>query len=413
MPMSRWRGSGEAAKWYAAKRGLEAFAAVAKGACTRLALYGRPIFISADEASPHHATVPGLFFLRSISHGDFSCFRVRSAVGGRVTPLIRRRTASLAAIALACAAILLSQNQPIFRTDVRLVHILATVRNTAGQLVGSLNKEDFEIYDNGARQEVGVFERQSNQPLSIALLIDVSGSTAIDLKFEIDSASKFLRALLTSGNPGDTVALYSFDDTVTLEQNFTHNLAALQDKLKKIHGQAGTSLYDAIYLAAREGLESRPGRKAMVIVSDGGNTTSAKDSHQALEAVQMADTVVFPVVIMPILNSAGRNTGGEHSLTFIAQQSGGSPSFPMLGAQLDRAFNDIIAELRTEYVLGFYPHNVPLTRDRYHKLTVRLKQPDLQVSARGGYYGDSESNSASTPQDGGASADPQTIRRKR
>jgi Ca-activated chloride channel family protein len=116
---------------------------------------------------------------------------------------------------------------------------------------------------------------------------------------------------------------------------------------------------------------------------------------------------------MPILNSAGRNTGGENSLTFIAQQTGGSPSFPMLGAQLDRAFNDIIAELRTEYLLGFYPHGVPLTKDRYHKLTVRVKQPDLQVSARGGYYGESESISASTPQDGGASEELQSIRKKR
>jgi Ca-activated chloride channel family protein len=323
-----------------------------------------------------------------------------------------RAKTAVAGAAVVFAAVMLAQ-QPIFRSDVRLVSMLATVRNRAGQLVGSLKQDDFEIYDNGAKQQIALFERQSDQPLSIALLIDVSGTTAIDLKFEIDSASKFLHALLTSSNPRDAVALYTFDDTVTLEQNFTHNLAVLQDKLKKIHGQAGTSLYDAIYLAAREGLEARSGRKAMVIVSDGGNTTSSKDSHQALEALQMADTVVYPVVIMPILNSAGRNTGGENSLTFIAQQTGGSPSFPMLGAQLDRAFNDIIAELRTEYLLGFYPHGVPLTKDRYHKLTVRVKQPDLQVSARGGYYGESESISASTPQDGGASEELQSIRKKR
>jgi Ca-activated chloride channel homolog len=317
------------------------------------------------------------------------------------------------AAAAACTAVLWAQQQPIFRTDVRLVHILATVRTKSGQLVNTLQQSDFEVYDNGARQEVAVFERQTDQPLSIALLIDVSGSTATDLKFEIDSAAKFLHSLLTSGNPRDSVALYTFDDTVTLEQNFTHNLTVLQDRLKKIHGQAGTSLYDAIFLAAREGLESRPGRKAMVIVSDGGNTTSSKDSHQALEAAQMADAVVFPVVIMPIINSTGRNTGGEHSLTYIAQQTGGAPSFPMLGAQLDRAFNDIIAELRTEYLLGFYPHDVPLTKDRYHKLTVRVKQPDLQVSARGGYYGESESLTATSPQDGGASVDSQAVRKKR
>jgi len=326
--------------------------------------------------------------------------------------LCRRWVLFVAAAFTLAATLLLAQEQPVIRVDVRLVHILATVRNKAGQLVGSLRKEDFEISDNGAKQEVAVFERQTDQPLSVALLIDVSGSTAIDLKFEIDSAAKFLHALLTQGNPQDAVALYSFDDTVTLEQNFTHNLTVLQDKLKRIHGDAGTSLYDAIFLAARDGLEARQGRKAMVIVSDGGNTTSSKTTQQALEAAQMADTLVYPVVVMPITNGAGRNTGGEHALTFIAQNTGGTPFFPMLGAQLDRDFNAIIAELRTEYLLGFYPHDVPLTRERYHRLTVRVKQPDLQVSARGGYYGDVESYSSS-PQGGDLSAEPREMRKKK
>jgi len=150
----------------------------------------------------------------------------------------------------------------------------------------------------------------------------------------------------------------------------------------------------------------------MVIVSDGGNTTSAKSTQQALEAAQMADTVVYPVVVMPITNGAGRNTGGEHALTFIAQNTGGTPFFPMLGAQLDHDFNEIIAELRTEYLLGFYPHNVPLTRDRYHKLTVSVKRPDLRVSARGGYYGDAESFSPSSS-GGDLSVDPRESRKKK
>jgi Ca-activated chloride channel family protein len=286
------------------------------------------------------------------------------------------------------------------------------VRNKAGQLVGGLRKEDFEIYDNGAKQEVSLFERQTNQPLSVALLIDVSGSTQIDLKYEVDSASKFLHALLSEGNPDDRVALYTFDYRVTLEQNYTHNLALLQDRLKKLHGEAGTSLYDAVYLAAREGLEARSGRKAMVIVSDGGNTTSSKDSHQALEAAQMADAVIFPVVTMPITNDAGRNIAGENVLTYMAQGTGGRPFFPTLGAQLDKAFADIIAELRTEYLLGYYPHNVPLTKDRFHKLTVKVQQPDLHVSARNGYYGEAESFSASS-QEGGISVEPQQTRKKR
>jgi Ca-activated chloride channel family protein len=96
----------------------------------------------------------------------------------------------------------------------------------------------------------------------------------------------------------------------------------------------------------------------------------------------------------------------------MAQGTGGRPFFPTLGAQLDKAFADIISELRTEYLLGYYPHNVPLTKDRFHKLTVKVQQPDLQVSARNGYYGEAESFSASS-QDGGVSVEPQQTRKKR
>jgi Ca-activated chloride channel family protein len=283
----------------------------------------------------------------------------------------------------------------VFRTDVSLVHLLATVRNRAGQLVGTLAKEDFEIYDNGARQEIAVFERRTEQPLSVAVLIDVSGSTAKDIKYETDSAAKFLRALLHEGNPEDRVALYSFDDSVRLVEDYTHNYTSLEAQLRKIHGSAGTSLYDAIWLAATEGLEARGGRKVMVIISDGGETTSIKDAHQALAAAQMADAVMYPVVDTPITNDAGRNTGGENALTFMAQGTGGRTFLPTTAAELDHAFASIINDLRTSYFLGYYPHDVPLTKERIHKLELRAKIPGLQVSARNGYYGDAIAGSGS------------------
>jgi Ca-activated chloride channel family protein len=300
-----------------------------------------------------------------------------------------------AALAVSTAA-LLAQETPVFRSNVNLVRVVATVRDRTGALIGALNKDDFEIYDNGVRQEIAVFDRQTGQPLSVSLLVDVSGSTNIDLKYETVSAAKFLHALLMGGNPQDQAALYSFDDAVQLERNFTHNYASLDAALKKMHGSAGTSLYDAIFLAARD-LESRQGRKVLVIVSDGGNTTSTYDTHQALQAAQMADAVIYPVVVMPITNDAGRNIGGENALTFMAQGTGGRTFLPALGKQLDKAFEDIIAELRTEYVMGFYPHNVPLTKDKFHRLDVKARRTELQVSARNGYYGDAEGDN-STPE---------------
>lgn len=293
--------------------------------------------------------------------------------------------AALLAAALAAGVTAWAQ----FRADVRLVHVVATVKNRAGQLVGGLQKSDFTIADNGVPQEIAYFARETDQPLSVVLMIDVSGSTAKDLKFETDSAAKFVRALLAESNPKDALALWSFDYDVHSETGFTHRLDLIQSKLRSIHGDAGTSLFDAIWYAAKD-LEPREGRKALVIVTDGGNTTSYRDSHQALEAAQLADAVIYPVVVMPITNDAGRNIGGENVLTFMAQGTGGRTFVPSIGAALDKAFRDIISELRTEYLLAYYPHNVPATKNRFHKLEVGVKQAELQVFARNGYYGDAD-----------------------
>jgi Ca-activated chloride channel family protein len=184
-------------------------------------------------------------------------------------------------------------------------------------------------------------------------------------------------------------ALYSFNWRVTREQNFTPNHPPLESALRKLKGEAGTALYDAIYLAAQD-LEDRDGRHVMVIVTDGGDTTSVIDSHKALAAAHMSDAVIYPVVVLPITNDAGRNIGGENVLTFMAQGTGGRTFLPTVGAQLDKAFTDIINDLRTQYMIGFYPKDAPLTRDRFHKLEVRLTRPELRVSARNGYYGEAE-----------------------
>jgi len=294
-----------------------------------------------------------------------------------------------ASVGVVCATLVAQQAPPIFRANVNLVHVLASVKNAKGELVGKLQKSDFRIFDNGAEQEIKVFEPQSLQPLSVALMIDASGSTKIDLKYETDSASKFLKALLTQGNPQDAVALYSFDSDITAMRPFTHNFPSLDIALKTVKGSGGTSLYDAIYFGASD-LSKRGGRKVIVVISDGGNTTSSMGIDKALKEAQLADAVIYPVVVVPITNEAGRNTGGEHALIFMAEGTGGRTFFPNFGQQLDAAFADIIAELRTQYFLGYYPQNVPLTKNPFHKLEVRLASPDLRVSARNGYYGDAE-----------------------
>lgn len=277
----------------------------------------------------------------------------------------------------------------VIRVNVRLVRLLATVKSAAGQLIGSLNKGDFTVYDNGVKQDISVFERQTEQPLSVAVLIDTSASTGIELKYELDSVNRFLKTVIQEGNPDDAVALYSFNWEVSLLSSFTRRLTRLEQRLRTLKSEGGTSLYDAIFLASRD-LEIREGRHAMVVVTDGGDTTSAKTYHNALEAAQLADTVLFPVLVVPIRNQAGRNTGGENALTTLAAGTGGRVFLPSPGAELDNAFADILRELRTQYLIGYYPKDLPPAKERFHAVRVSVNGANLRVLTRNGYYGEFE-----------------------
>jgi Ca-activated chloride channel homolog len=240
------------------------------------------------------------------------------------------------------------------------------------------------------------------------LLVDTSGSTAKELKYETDSVVRFLKALFSEGNPDDTVSLYTFNYAIVQERNYTHNALSIERALRTLKGEAGTSMYDAIFWAAKD-LENRQGRKVIVMVTDGGDTTSSKDFHAAVSAAQLADAVIYPVLVVPIPNEAGRNVGGENALTTMAQWTGGRVFSPTVGAALDQAFTDIIRELRTQYLLAFYPKDVPLTKDRFHRLEIKVRRPDLRVTARNGYYGESEGKAGS---DSRLSVPEQSSRRK-
>ena len=303
----------------------------------------------------------------------------------KVSGTTTRRALGLSAFLL--SAVALAQDDATIRVNVQLVRILATVKDRAGALVGALQKSDFEVSDNGAPQQVAVFERQTDQPLSVGVLIDTSGSTAKDLKYETDSVMRFMRALLREGNPTDSVGLYSFNWQVVKQNGFTRNVTAIERSLRQLRGEAGTSMYDAILLASRD-IEDREGRKILVVVTDGGDTTSKADFQRATEAAQLADAVIYPVLVVPITNDAGRNTGGENALTTMSQRTGGRVFQPALGAGLDKAFDEIIRDLRTQYLIGYYPKNVPLTKERFHSLQVATHDPALRVVARSGYYGE-------------------------
>ena len=293
---------------------------------------------------------------------------------------------------LAAAAAALAQQSPVIKVNVRLVRLLVTVKDANGQPVTGLDKSDFHITDNGAPQEIRVFERRTSQPLSVAVLIDTSGSTGIDLKYETDSVARFLRTLIGEGNPDDAAALYSFNWEVSRVRGFTRNITSLTQRLKQLRSDGGTSLYDALYLTSHD-LADRDGRHVIVVVTDGGDTTSSMDFHNALRACHDADVVLYPILVIPITNDAGRNIGGENALTGLAIGTGGRVFAPSIGAGLDRAFSDILRELRTQYFLAYYPKNLPYTKDPFHRIRVTVDKPGLRAVTRTGYYGEADESS--------------------
>ncbi len=274
---------------------------------------------------------------------------------------------------------------PTFSVKVNLVRLLVSVRDSSGALITNLSRQDFRVLDSGVPQEISVFERNTSLPLSVAILIDTSGSTQIDLHYEVDSIQRFIPALLSAGNPDDSFALFSFNWRTNLEADFSRNQKRAEHALHGLHGEGGTSLYDAIYLASDE-LAGREGRHVMVIVTDGGDTTSYKHYNDALTAAQESDVVLYPIVVVPIEADAGRNIGGEHALATLAASTGGQIFYPEGFDRLDAAFADVLQELRTQYLLGFYPRGVREQPRLFHPVKVEAGQRSLRVSARSGYY---------------------------
>ncbi len=274
---------------------------------------------------------------------------------------------------------------PTFSVKVNLVRLLVSVRDANGALLTNLNKQDFRVLDSNVPQNIAVFERNTSLPLSVAILIDTSGSTQIDLHYEVDSVLRFIPTLLAAGNPDDTFALFSFNWRTNLEVDFSRNQHRAARALRALHGEGGTSLYDAIYLSS-DSLADREGRHVMIIVTDGGDTTSYKHYGDALAAAQRADVVIYPIVVVPIEADAGRNLGGEHALATLADSTGGRIFNPESFDRLDAAFGDILQELRTQYLLGFYPKDVREQPRLYHQTKVEVRDPSVRVTARTGYY---------------------------
>ncbi|OFW27549.1 MAG: hypothetical protein A3H27_13595 [Acidobacteria bacterium RIFCSPLOWO2_02_FULL_59_13] len=277
------------------------------------------------------------------------------------------------------------------KVDVRLVRVVATVRDAKGRLVPHLGPEDFEIYEEGRPQRIALFEAETDLPLSIALLLDSSPSAAKEWNFVATSAGAFLRRVL---RPSDQAAVYEFAGNVRRLANYTSQWPRLEGAIRGIQLSSGTSLYDAIHRTAQE-MEKLEGRKAMVVLSDGADTTSRRSYHEALEAALRAEAAIYSIAVIPIRSQSGRSTAGEHSLVGLARSTGGASFAQDSLISLETAFTQIEEELRTQYLLGYYPEQNPpqpqnrsgaTSLPRYVRIEVRMKNPSWIARAREGYY---------------------------
>ena len=305
-----------------------------------------------------------------------------------LAPVIVLRRCRLACVVfLVLAPILLPAQDPTLRMDVKLVNLFVNVTDQTGAIVGGLKKEDFKVAEDGRPQEISIFERESELPLNRTLAIDTSGSTFKDRAIEQDASRRFVHALLRSQ---DQMSLIEFATDVRLLVAFTNKVSQIDHALGALRGGDATALYDAIYLGA-QGLAKKDGRKVLVLVSDGGDTAKNTTYAEALEQALRGEVMIYSIIDVPIEASAGRDIGGEHALITLAEQTGGK-SFYVSEGGLDKAFARVSEDLRTQYLLGYYPrHQAPGVNFHRVQVTVPRASADaFNIRYRSGYYSDSK-----------------------
>jgi Ca-activated chloride channel family protein len=278
------------------------------------------------------------------------------------------------------------KDESTYRVNVRLVNVFTTVTDSRGAPVADLTKDDFQLFEDGIPQTIKVFEKESAIPLSIALAIDTSPSTLRDFKLETSSARRFVHSILRNE---DRLSVFEVTETIDQLTRFTSDLKTIERGIDNLKTGPGTSIYDAIFLCS-ESLLDREGRKVLVLITDGGDTTSKADYNSALRRAQQAEAIVYSIIVVPVEADAGRNLGGEHALIQISKDTGGKYYYAEGQQQLDEAFRKISDELRTQYLLAFYPsRKVSDSPFRRIKVELSKKDPegrDYQVRHRAGYY---------------------------
>jgi Ca-activated chloride channel family protein len=278
------------------------------------------------------------------------------------------------------------------RVQARLVNVALNVVDAHGAPVGGFEKKDFQLFEDGKPQTIAIFEREATSPLEIVLAIDSSETVLTSDRLEKAAAQHFVRAIL---RPQDELDLMDFADTVREIVPFTNQAKRIEQGLNELQHGDETALYNAIYLAS-DRLAQTPQtanrRRVLVLISDGGNAIQGGEKfEQAVEEAQRADTIIYSIIIVPVYADAGRNTGGEHALIQMSEDTGGKYYYVVDPSDLEPAFQHVSEDLRTQYLLGYYaPDRGGDTS--FRRIKVTLTDPSRGVGDslryRTGYFPD-------------------------
>lgn len=277
--------------------------------------------------------------------------------------------------------------------ETRLVNVALNVVDDHGAPVGGFEKQDFQLFEDGRPQTIAVFERESASPLSIVLAIDASETVMTSARLEREAAKHFVTAIL---RPQDELDLMEFADTVREIVSFTNQAKRIDAGLGEIEKGTDTALYDAIFLASDRLAETSAEagrRRVIVLITDGGDTAKRSRYTQALEEAERAGAMIYSIIIVPIAADAGRNTGGEHALIQMSEDTGGKYYYVEDPRDLEPAFRHVSDDLRTQYLLGYYAPQKG-GDDSFRRIKIKMVDPvvDAKFSLRyrSGYFADAK-----------------------
>jgi len=289
---------------------------------------------------------------------------------------------------------------PTFGVSVDLVNILCSVRDGKGRLISDLGQDEFQITEDGADQEIRYFSRETDLPLTIGLLVDVSRSQESLIEVEKDAGYRFFSEVLRDG---DLAFLMSFGADVELLQDLTGSTNLLRNGLDELRlnaavggilpspvpqqHQTGTALYDAVFLAADDRMRNEVGRKAMVVITDGVDVGSKVNKQRAIELAQKADAIIYSIYYSdPRYRMQGSGWG---DLRQMSNETGGRAFRVTRKDTLESIFAQIQEEMRNQYSIAYAPTNSEKDGS-YRRVKVRTTRRGLNVQAREGYYAISE-----------------------